>query len=203
MYKFMTSHALRVRRMASISIVRRVVMKAGWTSRTTIGGTAAALMTALSIGALIIGKQGQAEAGEPSESTQLSRGRYLVKIAGCNDCHTEDYALKAGAVNESEWLTGSSVGWEGPWGTTYPPNLRQLMQGLTREQWLAYARKPTRPPMPWFALRDMSDNDLAAIYGFVRSLGSAGSPAPAFEPPKQQPPATTGPLKPLKRWKAE
>src|SRR5690606_14574378 len=52
------------------------------------------------------------EARESSVAAQLERGRYLVKIAGCNDCHTQDYASKAGAVSESQWLTGSDVGWE-------------------------------------------------------------------------------------------
>jgi hypothetical protein len=37
--------------------------------------------------------------------------------------------------------------------------------------------------MPWFALRDMTDADLLAIYYFTRSLGPAGRAAPAFLPP--------------------
>jgi hypothetical protein len=37
--------------------------------------------------------------------------------------------------------------------------------------------------MPWFALRDMTDQDLLAIYHFVRSLGAAGTAAPAYLPP--------------------
>jgi mono/diheme cytochrome c family protein len=117
------------------------------------------------------------------ESPQISRGRYVVKVAGCNDCHTPGYAQSAGMIPESKWLIGDSVGWQGPWGTTYPSNLRRFMQGMTQEQWLKIARRPTRPPMPWFALRDMSDEDLAAIYHFTRSLGAAGPPAPSFVPP--------------------
>ena len=117
------------------------------------------------------------------ESPQISRGRYVVKVAGCNDCHTPGYAQSAGMIPESKWLIGDSVGWQGPWGTTYPSNLRRFMQGMTEEQWLEMARQPTRPPMPWFALRDMSDEDLAAIYHFIRSLGAAGQPAPPYVPP--------------------
>jgi hypothetical protein len=41
--------------------------------------------------------------------------------------------------------------------------------------------------MPWFALRDMDKEDLRAIYRFVRHLGPAGSPAPAYLPPGQAP----------------
>jgi hypothetical protein len=32
--------------------------------------------------------------------------------------------------------------------------------------------------MPWFALRDMSDADLRAVYRFIRSLGAAGERMP-------------------------
>jgi hypothetical protein len=39
--------------------------------------------------------------------------------------------------------------------------------------------------MPWFALRDMSDADLRAVYHYVRSLGAAGAAAPEFVAPGQ------------------
>jgi hypothetical protein len=45
--------------------------------------------------------------------------------------------------------------------------------------------------MPWFALRDMSEADLRAFHRFVRSLGPAGEPAPAYVPPGQ---AANGPV---------
>jgi mono/diheme cytochrome c family protein len=115
----------------------------------------------------------------------IDRGRYLVKTAGCNDCHTAGYAAAAGNVGESMWLLGDNVGWEGPWGTTYPINLRLFMESITAEQWLQIARTPARPPMPWFALRDMTDDDLLAIYHYARSLGAAGKHAPSYVPPGQ------------------
>jgi mono/diheme cytochrome c family protein len=87
-------------------------------------------------------------------AAQIERGRYLVRISGCNDCHTEGYMAAAGKVDESRWLTGSQLGWQGPWGTTYAANLRISMQNLTLAQWLQAARAPRRPPMPWFALRN-------------------------------------------------
>ncbi|HZP39353.1 MAG TPA: c-type cytochrome [Methylomirabilota bacterium] len=127
----------------------------------------------------------------PRETRALvDRGRYLVKIAGCNDCHTPRYTETGGAVPEAEWLTGDRLGWRGPWGTTYAINLRLHMNGMTEQQWITAARTVrARPPMPWFALRDMSDEDLRAIYRFVRSLGPRGGPAPAYVPPDRTPPA--------------
>jgi mono/diheme cytochrome c family protein len=120
------------------------------------------------------------------DSQVVDRGRYLAKTAGCNDCHTPGYAQSAGQVEEAQWLTGDSLGWQGPWGTTYPINLRLFMNELSADQWLKIARSPARPPMPWFALRDMTDEDLLAIYHYVRSLGPAGEPAPSYLPPGEK-----------------
>ena len=47
-----------------------------------------------------------------------ARGKYVVTIGGCNDCHTPGYAEKEGKVPEKDWLTGDILGWRGPWGTT-------------------------------------------------------------------------------------
>ena len=41
-----------------------------------------------------------------------------MRIGGCNDCHTGGYLEKTGAVPERERLTGDTLGWQGPWGTT-------------------------------------------------------------------------------------
>ena len=114
----------------------------------------------------------------------LARGRYVVQTAGCNDCHTPGYGPSGGKVPESQWLTGDALGWQGPWGTTYPPNLRLYFQGMSEAQWLKTARTfETRPPMPWFNVRAMSNADLRAMYRYVRHLGPAGQPAPAYVPP--------------------
>ena len=66
---------------------------------------------------------------------------------------------------------GQPVGFQGPWGTTYPSNLRLVLGSMTEAQWLQHARQERLPPMPSFNLRAMTDADLKAIYAFVRSLG--------------------------------
>lgn len=125
-----------------------------------------------------------AASAEPArDRNTIERGRYLVMIGGCNDCHTPGYAENAGQVPQAAWLTGTPVGFRGPWGTTYPANLRLLVQTMTENHWVAHARKPLRPPMPWFNLRDMTDTDLRSMYRFIRSLGPAGKLAPAYAPP--------------------
>ncbi len=119
---------------------------------------------------------------------QVDRGRYLSKIAGCNDCHTPGYLLFEGKVAENMWLTGDRFGWRGPWGTTYASNLRLIFNAMTEDQWLAMARTlKTRPPMPWFTLNIMQAEDLKAIYHFARFLGPGGEAAPAYVPPDMEP----------------
>nr|WP_295382628.1 c-type cytochrome [Pseudoxanthomonas sp.] len=123
-------------------------------------------------------------------SDVVARGEYLVRVGGCNDCHTAGYAERQGEVPTAQWLAGSPLGYHGPWGTTYASNLRLRMQEMSEAQWLAYSGNlRTRPIMPDFTLRAMSEADRAAIYQFVRSLGPAGEAAPAYLPPGQTPPA--------------
>ena len=119
---------------------------------------------------------------------QIERGRYIVKTTGCNDCHTSGYAMAGGDVPVSQWLKGDSVGWRGPWGTTYPANVRLALQKLTEDEWVKTAHTVQyRPPMPWFSLHAMTTQDLRAMYRFIKSLGDPGEPAPAYVPPDQEP----------------
>jgi len=138
--------------------------------------TRTASSIALAVACLL---QASGGAAAPRES-DLERGRYLVSIGGCNDCHTAGYAPSNGEVPEQAWLTGDTIGFQGPWGTTYPTNLRLLASQLSEAQWLARARAPMRPPMPAPALRAMTESDLLAIYHYTRSLGAQGVPAPAY-----------------------
>jgi len=133
-----------------------------------------------------------ARAAEPPSAETVQRGRYVTMIGGCNDCHTHGYAPSGGKVPESEWLTGDALGFSGPWGTTYAPNLRLRLASMDLATFKAYAHAlRTRPPMPYWALNEMSDADLEALHAFVRSLGPAGQPAPAALPPGV---AATGPV---------
>jgi mono/diheme cytochrome c family protein len=130
----------------------------------------------------------QKKAAKSGSMTKLERGKYLVKIAGCNDCHTAGYLPGLGKVDEKQWLMGDTMGWRGPWGTTYAPNLRLYFDKITEDQWVKIARVlETRPPMPWFTVREMTEQDLRAIHAYVKSLGPAGGPAPAYVPPDKEP----------------
>jgi len=47
-----------------------------------------------------------------AEDAQVARGRYLVTISGCSDCHTPGALL--GAPNMKRFLGGSDVGFSVP-----------------------------------------------------------------------------------------
>lgn len=112
-------------------------------------------------------------------ASTLERGRYLVQVGGCNDCHTPGYPESGGQLPEAQWLTGTPVGFSGPWGTSYPANLRLSVARMSEQQFLARSRAPMLPPMPWYNLRDMAEDDLVAVYRYIRSLGPAGVEVPA------------------------
>ncbi len=62
------------------------------------------------------------------------------------------------------------------------------MQKLSEDRWVKIAKTAQfRPPMPWFTLHDMTEQDLRAIYRFIRYLTPAGEPSPSFVPPGQEP----------------
>ena len=135
-------------------------------------------------------------AAQAADATALvERGAYLAATSGCNDCHTAGYPESGGQAPRERWLTGSPLGWQGPWGTTYAANLRLKVAGMDEAEWLQYtATLHARPPMPDFNVRAMSEADRRALYRFIRSLGPAGEPAPAYLPP-----GTEAPL-PYVKW---
>ena len=143
----------------------------------------------LSAVALIASFPAFAIAQDLSQTTMIARGRHLVLIGHCNNCHTAGYTASAGKVPEERWLIGNPVGWRGKKGTTYAPNLRLFVQNLSEESWIQVVRTVEwRPPMPWWSMRDHTDEELRAMYHYIRSLKPVGKPAPSYLPPHQIPP---------------
>jgi mono/diheme cytochrome c family protein len=168
----MTIHASNIRAHAAFLMIAGVLATQG------CGGP-------VSASPAVTGATPAAASAHPSErvvaDSQIEAGRYLVKIGGCNDCHTPGYVETNGAAPaENEWLIGGSIGYSGPWGVSYAANLRLSFQNMTEEEFIGMAREGKgRPPMPWPSLMSMSDADLSAIYVYIRSLGPKGVPAPA------------------------
>jgi len=117
-------------------------------------------------------------------ANQVEAGRYLAIVAGCNDCHTEGYLQTEGNIPEEDWFAGTSLGWQGPWGTSYPSNLRLAVQDYTEEDWVMIIHeREDLPPMPWMNVNQMSEQDAKAIYHYIKSLGPKGDYVPdALDP---------------------
>ena len=126
---------------------------------------------------------------ETTGADPVARGRYLVKTSGCNDCHTPKFMELGEKVPESEWLTGTALGWRGPWGTSYPSNLRRHIAAYKDvDLWISMVRSRNGlPPMPWPSLHAMTDEDLRAVHAYVSSLEVKGDFMPAPVPPHKEP----------------
>jgi len=121
-------------------------------------------------------------------SSDIDAGRYLVTVGGCNDCHTNGYLATGGDVPEEDWLTGSPVGWRGPWGTSYAKNLRLAVAGMTEDDFVALVHSGGGlPPMPWVNVAALSDTDARNIYRYIRSLGGKGEAMPLPVGPDEEP----------------
>jgi mono/diheme cytochrome c family protein len=130
-----------------------------------------------------------AQTAKPQDGALLARGRYLVMLGGCNDCHTAGFGPAEGKIPERDWLQGSPLGWHGPWGTTYAINLRLFVSRLTEQQWMDLLRRmEPKPPMPSWAPQWMTPRDQRAVYRFIRYLGPAGKETSADLPPGAAPP---------------
>lgn len=66
-------------------------------------------------------EQAAAKTGAKAPATSpsvLARGKYLLYLGSCNDCHTDGFAASDGKLPEKEWLLGGPLGFNGPWGTS-------------------------------------------------------------------------------------
>lgn len=110
---------------------------------------------------------------------KIARGKMLVHATGCVDCHTPGSFY--GAPDTTRMLSGSDIGWQGPWGTTYARNLTPDMEhgiGSWTEEQIVTAftegrrpdGSPVLPPMPWTSFAHLPDEDAAAIAAYLKSI---------------------------------
>jgi len=122
----------------------------------------------------------------------VERGRLLTQVGACNDCHTPGFFY--GDPDGARLLSGSELGWTGPWGTTFPRNLTpDLETGIGRWSEAEIVRtlrtgvRPDgsvlKPPMPWMNVATLGDDDLFAIAAYLKSLPAVRHRAPDALPP--------------------
>lgn len=137
------------------------------------------------LAAALSGMASAAQAGEVS----VKRGEQVSITGGCHDCHTAGYGESGGKIDPAAALMGTAMGWQGPWGTTYPSNLRLVAKEKGSEDaFVQYAKTfQARPPMPFYNVHAMDESDVRSLYQYIVSLGDAGQPAPDYVPPGQEP----------------
>ena len=123
-----------------------------------------------------------------ADEVSVERGLYVSIIGGCHFCHTEGYREAEGKIDPEKALRGSSLGWRGPWGTSYPANLRELVTWSSEDKWVDHLKNSVQsPPMPWYQVQAMSESDMRSLYLYIKSLGAPGEPAPFHRPPNKEP----------------
>ena len=156
-----------------------------------------------------------------SRAERIQRGKYLVTIGGCNDCHTpwiihpdgnpgpdmtralsghpssiritKPVDLKADPFTVA-WA-GTNTAFSGPWGVSFTANLTpdretgigiwtfDIFKNTIRNGRHWGVARPLLPPMPWFNYREMSDDDLLAVYTYLRTLKPVHNEVPQPIPP--------------------
>ena len=89
----------------------------------------------------------------------------------------------------------TNTAFSGPWGVSYTFNLTpEANTGLgiwTEEMFVRAIRtgrhmgvaRPINPPMPWPAYRNATDEDLKAVYAYLRTIKPIVNHVPDYQPP--------------------
>jgi len=96
-------------------------------------------------------------------------------------------------------IASTMTAWSGPWGVSFTRNLTPDAEtGLgnwTEKEFVATIRngkergigRDLLPPMPWPALANLTDDDLAAIYAYLRTIPAVSNRVPDPLPPPAAP----------------
>jgi mono/diheme cytochrome c family protein len=115
--------------------------------------------------------------------------------------HPEGYRITAPAqAPDGEWRNGAVMAptmtsFSGPWGVSFAANLtpdRNTGLGIwTEEMFVKTIRtgkhwgvsRPILPPMPWQNFRNLTDDDLKAVFAYLRSIPPVINHVPDPIPP--------------------
>jgi len=98
--------------------------------------------------------------------------------------HPETITITQQARLSSPWMAAGSetfTAWSGPWGISYTANLTPDPSGLaawTEDIFIKAIRegkhmgtsRPILPPMPWPVYRNFTDDDLKAVFAYLKTI---------------------------------
>jgi Cytochrome c len=113
--------------------------------------------------------------------------------------HLEDMKITAPAATSAPWMGAFSptlTAWSGPWGVSFSANLtpdpetgvlrdfseQQFIQTMRTGRHLGQGRQ-ILPPMPWQVYGKMTDEDLKAVYAYLRQITPIKNKVPDPIPP--------------------
>lgn len=117
--------------------------------------------------------------GTASDAAALQRGHYFYSSRGCADCHGADGAGKVFVDSGGIKLAGPNIS----------PGAGSVVTGYRPEDWVRTLRHGIKPGgrpvrvMPSEDYNQLTDADLAAIVGYVRSLPPAPGGGPLLQLP--------------------
>ncbi len=92
--------------------------------------------------------------------------------------------------------TNDLTAWIGPWGTSYSANLTPDSTGIgawTEQQFITCIRqdlfkgiagsRPLMPPMPVAGVNNYTDNELKAIFAYLKTIKPIHNVVPDYQPP--------------------
>jgi mono/diheme cytochrome c family protein len=124
----------------------------------------------------------------PDLSTPLKKGEYLVNLTGCMDCHTPQ--KKGQPMMALNFAGGEPL--TGPWGRVVSANITQDPSGISYydEQLFLQAMKtgyvkarPLSQIMPWWDFKNWPDDDLKAMFAYLKTLPPVKHRVDNAEPP--------------------
>ncbi|RYZ20864.1 MAG: c-type cytochrome [Chitinophagaceae bacterium] len=130
----------------------------------------------------------------PPKSDKVQYGKYLVNAAGCVDCHSK--TDKGNVIAGTEF--GGGMVFTQPGGTVTTPNITPHETGIgswSREAFVQRFKafdpsvykaakltpKDLNTPMPWTMYAGMSEEDLSAIYAYLKSLDGINNKVVTFK----------------------
>jgi len=157
-------------------------------------------MRASLVGAFIVAAAGLAmplQNAYAADAQQIARGKYLVNLMSCTDCHTPGHFL--GKEDKSKFLGGSDVGFGIPsLGVFVAPNLtpdkatglgnwtdEQIATAITKGE--TPDGRILAPPMPWRNYANITKADALAIAAYLKSMAPLSNQVPGPFGPGQTP----------------
>jgi cytochrome c553 len=112
--------------------------------------------------------------------------------------HPEGSSLTPAPAPAGSWMAAASMdqtAWAGPWGVSFGTNLtpdeatgigswseETFVRSIKTGRHMGVSR-PVLPPMPWQALKNLSDDDLRAIYVYLKTVPPVHNRVPEPLPP--------------------